>query len=522
MRRILSFFMACLLAGACSEPILPDGSEVTSGEEPLGFKGVIMDESADFETRWSKGDRISINGNAWYTSFHDDTAATVFVCSGHEVSPAETSPRYEAFWPYTIAYTDEWNGISLSLPVNQTFTEAEEVRPPMYAFSDTEELNFRYLTGVLCLEVSLQSDSLSVRRISLSASKALSGRFSISEGKAVMDGVLGSTRMTIEREIEASSPLMACFNIPEGSYEDMNISIEAENGAVMDYPLESVLEIRAGRKNNVGICINPEDFVPDNCIYYTSTDGQVITPYGMEPLSNVYEDGIGVMTFGASLTTIKSDAFRNAEGYCTDASRLSEIRLPKTVKSIGNYAFEYCTALKRFRFPENALYTSVAASMFNGCTSLEGVHIPDNVTKINNNAFMNCTALKEVRLPAHIDKIPQNTFNGCTSLKKINIPDSLSVIGVKAFMGTAIEEFRVPAAVAALESQTFQDCTSLKILKIMRYGPDGEITLLKSKNTLKNCTALESIIVPAGSVETYANAENWSNHAALIKSAEDE
>lgn len=503
----------CILFTACSTIENPDQAD----DAPKGFKGIMDSGSTDVLVQWSKGDRISINGNAYYTSFHDDVSETLFVCSGDEAVPHDNSPLYEAFYPHTLAYMDEWNGISLALPVNQPFTEPEAICIPMYASSDTQELEFNFLTGVLGLKLLIQKDSLAIRRISLKSSDALSGRFSISDGKAVMEGKVGSTRMTIDRTIHTSSPLDICFNVPEGTYTDLCICIEAENGADISYPTETVLNILAGRKTDMTIKINPDEYVPANCLYYKSTDGKAIIPFDMEPVSNVYKDGIGIMTFATTLTTIKSNAFRNVEGFCTDGARLTEIRLPKSVKSIGNYAFENCSALKEFIFPVNDQYTSVAASIFCGCTSLEYIFIPDNVTKINNNAFMNCSSLKEIRLPEHIDKIPQNTFNGCSSLKTINIPKSLTVIGVKAFMGTALEEFEIPAAVTVLESQTFQDCTSLKTLKVNRLEADNSITAMNSSNVLKNCTSLQTILVPQAGVDIYSNAENWSNHKQIIK-----
>ena len=83
---------------------------------------------------------------------------------------------------------------------------------------------------------------------------------------------------------------------------------------------------------------------------------------------------------------------------------------------------------------------------------------------------------------------------------------------------TALEEFEVPAAVTELPSQTFQDCAYLKTLKLNRFGPDGSITVMSSGNVLKNCSSLEEIIVPEGSVEAYGNAENWNAYIEIIKS----
>ena len=513
--RYRSVLTLCILVGACrpvaETPVLPE-------ESPQGFSASIDSKSSDFTFKWSKGDRISINGNAFYTSLYGGEDTTLFVCSGAETLPEDGTGKYEAFWPHDLVYSDPWNGTNISLPAAVNYREDEVIRPPMYACSETKELAFGFLTGILRVNVSLQSDSIYISSISIRASKALSGLLSVSEdGRAVMKGTTGGIRMKVGRKMHQDEGLSAYFNIPEEGYDEFEICITDDKGASMVYKVKDRLEVRAGKLSEESICINPDDYVLENCIYYISSDGKPIEPYDMQPISNVYADGVGVMTFASAISTIKSNAFRNEEGYCTDASRLVKIMLPQSVKSIGNYVFRYCTRLEKFSIPVNGQYTSISSNILEGCTSLEEIYVPDNVTKINNNAFMGCISLKKVRLPDHIDKIPQNTFNGCTSLKTVNMPSVLSVIGVKAFMGTAIEEIQIPSGVITLNSQTFQDCTALKVLKLLKYDSDGNITALSNKNALKNCPSLTSIVVPQGSADIYKSASNWSEFKDIIR-----
>ena len=141
--------------------------------------------------------------------------------------------------------------------------------------------------------------------------------------------------------------------------------------------------------------------------------------------------------------------------------------------------------------------------------------VPDNVTKINNNAFQNCTSLRKVCLPDALTAIPQNTFNGCTALEDVNIPKALTTLGVKAFMATAISAVRLPAAVSAIPSQTFQNCSRLETVTLERDATDG-ITSLAAANVFSGCAALVHIYVPASALSAYKEAPLWSAYSEII------
>ena len=90
---------------------------------------------------------------------------------------------------------------------------------------------------------------------------------------------------------------------------------------------------------------NPTPAV-QNQIFYTSTDGAIVTPYNtsafldaddnaLSIVSNVYEDGQGVITIDGELSKIGKEAFYNC-------SNLTSINIPDTVTSIGSYAFRDC------------------------------------------------------------------------------------------------------------------------------------------------------------------------------------
>ena len=83
-----------------------------------------------------------------------------------------------------------------------------------------------------------------------------------------------------------------------------------------------------------------QEIIPNNQIWYTSNDGNIINPnnttgFGANMISNVYENGKGIITFDDDVTTIKESAFSNS-------NTLTNITIPNNVTTIERSAFYKC------------------------------------------------------------------------------------------------------------------------------------------------------------------------------------
>jgi hypothetical protein len=155
-----------------------------------------------------------------------------------------------------------------------------------------------------------------------------------------------------------------------------------------------------------------------------------------------------------------------------------------SVTSIGDYAFQSCTALTTITIPNSV--TSIGAYAFNGCTGLTSVTIPNSVTSIGSYAFLGCTGLTTLTIPNGVTTIGQKTFQNCTSLTSftfattssvtsigeyafkgcsnltsITIPNSLTSIASYAFGGFGLTSITIPNTVTSIGSYAFFNCTSL-------------------------------------------------------------
>ncbi|MBP3290305.1 MAG: leucine-rich repeat domain-containing protein, partial [Alistipes sp.] len=134
------------------------------------------------------------------------------------------------------------------------------------------------------------------------------------------------------------------------------------------------------------------DRISNNEIWYTSIDGNSITPYataafGVNIVSNTYENGNGIITFDGDVAKIGNNAFYNC-------SSLTSVTIPNSVTVIGDSAFRECSSLTNITIPDSV--TKIGDYALYQCTSLTNITIPNNITAIGKGAFFDCRSLTSV------------------------------------------------------------------------------------------------------------------------------
>lgn len=180
------------------------------------------------------------------------------------------------------------------------------------------------------------------------------------------------------------------------------------------------------------ICIVPGP--ADNEIWYTSTDGKVVTPsdsvFDANIVSNTYENGRGVIKFHKTLTTLMNFTFDNCLNLLT-------ITLPDALCSIGWAVFDRCENLRAF-------YGKFSSSD-NRCLIVDGkicafaplgiteYVTPKEATIIGDAAFRTCKELICVEVSNGVTSIGDLAFASCTNLSSVIIPESVRSIGTSFF-----------------------------------------------------------------------------------------
>jgi uncharacterized protein YjdB/fibronectin type 3 domain-containing protein len=174
-----------------------------------------------------------------------------------------------------------------------------------------------------------------------------------------------------------------------------------------------------------------------------------------------------------NLTTIGNLAF----AYSANAVKNSNGVLIK-----DEYNQQIYTGIQSVTLPESLV--SLGDSAFEGCSALTQINIPNNVSELKAETFKNCYNLSNVTLSATLTTIGANCFESCKSLNDLTFPESLKTIGTNAFLYCANEKVRT---VNALKEYVYTGLTSLSI-------PDSVTDI--GASAFKGCFNLSSVKLP--------------------------
>lgn len=148
-------------------------------------------------------------------------------------------------------------------------------------------------------------------------------------------------------------------------------------------------------------------------------------------------------------------------------SSLVSVKVPDSVEKIGAHAFASCTGLSEFIIGGKVI--SIGEGAFDGCTSLKSVVIPDSVKTIGYMAFCGCTALESVSIGKGLDSIADRMFDGCPSLLQVSITENIKSIGEGAFAGCErLVSVKNAGGVTDIGREAFDGCYSLSDFTIGR------------------------------------------------------
>ena len=75
---------------------------------------------------------------------------------------------------------------------------------------------------------------------------------------------------------------------------------------------------------------------------------------------------------------------------------------------------------------------TIGDSVFQGCSGLAEVTIPDSVSDIGYCAFSECSVLSSVMIPASVTSIGETAFADCTNLSQVELPNGIGTLSVGA------------------------------------------------------------------------------------------
>ncbi len=176
---------------------------------------------------------------------------------------------------------------------------------------------------------------------------------------------------------------------------------------------------------------------------------------------HLYINGIEIteLDIPESVTTIGDYAFGRFIG-------LRHVTIPNTVTKIGEEAFVNCFRLKTLSIGNSV--ETICFAAFERCLNLTGVIIPNSVKTIGECAFAGCESISTLSIGNSVESIEEAAFYGCKNLTNVIIPNSVKTIGEGAFgWCTNLTIVTLPPSVETIGKDAFIGCEKLSFLPSM-------------------------------------------------------
>ena len=232
------------------------------------------------------------------------------------------------------------------------------------------------------------------------------------------------------------------------------------------------------------------------------------------------------MWFRIAFASKKSNPLYFTENFIINGEKIRELNTPDGVETIHDYAFIYNTYLESVNISRSV--KSIGQDAFEGCENIKKVNTEsvkswcgiDFKSELSNPLSIAMTLYENGAVVSRIDltntsHIYSYTFINCTSLKSLSSDNTLEEIGVDAFRNcSALQSVSLGNKLIAIGKQAFWNCEALDKVVCQATTPP----MLGNSSTFGRNAEGRKIYVPAASVDTYKSS--WSTYADDIYAIE--
>ena len=228
---------------------------------------------------------------------------------------------------------------------------------------------------------------------------------------------------------------------------------------------------------------------------------------------NAFYNCIGITTLNYNAANCilacwydKAEAIFSVFASC---SSLTTLNIGENVQSIPNNAFKNCNSLiGNLDLPNNL--TRIGDQAFYNCYGLEGIVIGNSVETIGSEAFYNCSGLRgELTLPESLQSVGPSAFAGCNEISTVNYNaincTEMGNVSQNVFADClSLTHIRIGANVESIPNYAFKPCFLVTDMSVAAEVPP---TIYSS--TFGTVSRNIPVSVPYGSGEAYRTAQYW-------------
>ena len=160
-------------------------------------------------------------------------------------------------------------------------------------------------------------------------------------------------------------------------------------------------------------------------------------------------NGLPVTLIESGAASFFQDKHVDGFAYCNN---ITAIIIPETVREIASLAFRSCSNLFVVAFQDNSQLKIINRTAFEYCETLEGFIIieddlgnvkeyyslPKSLESIGEYAFANCSSLSSITIPSSVTSIGEYAFRYCDALETVTFEDADSVWVLSDTLNTEI------------------------------------------------------------------------------------
>lgn len=183
----------------------------------------------------------------------------------------------------------------------------------------------------------------------------------------------------------------------------------------------------------------------------------------------------GLIINGTSIVAYNgSESSVNLPKYVISGNQL------KGITTIGESVFENCSSLKNITIPNSV--TTIGKSAFKN-SGLLTIELPNYITTIGESAFEYCSGLSSANIPDGVEVLEDEVFGYCYNLRTLTISKNsdLKIIKYRALRRSPIKDLYFPSQIIEIESQVFGD-------------DDYENIIIDSSYVVKNNSILSDML----------------------------